>query len=753
MKNNTLANDTSKNDTPINCASKKHTRRLYFDSILNAAPPHPLQTLSGVGPRLAARLARIGIRHPRELLFHLPLRYQDRTRAFPIGELQPGREAVVVAQVDVADVRYARRRSLLVNIYDQSGQMTLRFFHFSAAQLRGFQADAWISCYGEVRTGYDGLEMVHPEYRLHKQRPMDATEATLTPIYPSTEGVSTGLIRKLVQQGIAQELDGLEECLPLEIREKFNLMPLREALQSVHNPSPQADTIALLAGTDHAQQRLALEELLAHHLALSRVRAKHKTRNAPPFNSDRGSWAKLKTNLGFALTSAQQRVIAEILADLNTPTPTMRLVQGDVGSGKTVVAAAAALAAIDAGYQVALMAPTELLSEQHQNTFGNWFAPLGIEIEWLAGRMPAAARAKSLHRIVSGEAKMIIGTHALFQQSVVFHRLGLMIIDEQHRFGVDQRLALRNKAVSTGDEVGSETNRAANSHANSHANSPPNRNSGYAVPHQIIMSATPIPRSLAMIFYADLDVSTIDEQPPGRKPVHTVVLPNSRRDEVAARIRGICRNHNQAYWVCPLIDESDKLQAQAAVVAHEKLGKLLPEVSIELIHGRMKSADKEAVMRRFHRGEIDLLVATTVIEVGVDVPSASLMIIENAERLGLAQLHQLRGRVGRGSAQATCVLMYQPPLGQSAKQRLGILRDTNDGFVIANKDLEQRGAGDVLGTRQTGLQQMKVADLARDRALLPAIEQIARLLMARHPRVVDALIERWISLRESYAEV
>lgn len=678
-----------------------------------------------------ARLARIGIHHPRDLLFHLPFRYQDRTRVSPIGGLQAGREAVVLGQVDGADVQYGRRRSLLVRIHDHSGALTLRFFHFSTAQQRGFQPQTWIACYGEVRRGRGAAEMVHPEYRLHRERPSAVTETSLTPIYPSTEGVGAVMMRKLVQQAMARELDKLQECLPEETRKRFGLMPINEALHAVHSPRPEADTGVLMAGTHPAQQRLAVEELLAHHLVLSRLREKHKARNAPPFDGDGGSWERLKAHLGFALTAAQQRVISEILADLKTPTPAMRLIQGDVGSGKTVVAAAAALSAIDAGYQVALMAPTELLSEQHRKTFSHWLERLGITVEWLTGKMPAAERAQSLRRITSGESKMIIGTHALFQQQVEFHRLGLMIIDEQHRFGVDQRLALRNKAG---------------------AGQRPHDQNG-VVPHQLIMSATPIPRSLAMIFYADLDVSSIDELPPGRKPVQTVVLPNSRRGEVAERIRGICRNHQQAYWVCPLIEESDKLQAQAATETRETLGQLLPEVTIELIHGRMKSAHKEEVMQRFHHGDIDLLVATTVIEVGVDVPTASLMIIDNAERLGLAQLHQLRGRVGRGAEQAACVLMYQPPLGKSARERLGILRDTNDGFVIANKDLEQRGPGELLGTRQTGLQQMKVADLSRDRELLPTIEQIARRLQARHPEAVDAIIERWISVRESYAEV
>lgn len=720
---------------------------------------------------MAAKLARIGIAGPRDLLFHLPFRYQDRTRIARIGELELGKDAVVLGQVELADIEYRRRRSLLVIVSDQTSSMILRFFHFSAAQQRAFQRGAWIKCYGEVRQGRQSWEMVHPEYRLYSERPPDAAEAALTPVYPGTEGVSAGLLRKLVAQVLDNELGDLRECLPATVREKFQLPPIHEALQTVHRPPPDADTEALLAGTHPAQRRLATEELLAHHLALSRFRQKHKTRRAPVFNgggdgadtvttagdtvksagtvnagtvtSTGDSWRKLQTRLGFQLTAAQRRVIGEVLADLQTAAPAMRLIQGDVGCGKTVVAAAAALRAIDSGYQAALMAPTELLSEQHRRTFGDWFAPLNLSVEWLGGRMPAAARAQALQRIACGDARLVIGTHALFQEKVAFHRLGLLIIDEQHRFGVDQRLALRNKAG--GDDGGDSKNAGRNGESTV----------AHHAPHQLIMSATPIPRSLAMIFYADLDISNIDQMPPGRKPVQTVALPNSRRADVAQRIRRVCRDRQQAYWVCPLIEESDKLQAQAATETFDALTAQLPELRIELIHGRMKSADKEAIMRRFHGGDIDLLVATTVIEVGVDVPAASLMIIENAERLGLAQLHQLRGRVGRGAQQAACVLMYQPPLGANAKQRLGILRDTGDGFVIAGKDLELRGPGELLGTKQTGLQQMKVADLARDRELLPTIEAIAKALRAHADgaAAADAIIRRWVSARESYAEV
>ena len=761
-----------------------------------------LRQLGGIGAQTALKLARIGIVAPRDFLFHLPYKYQDRTRVTPIGALTAGDDALIVGGVESANVRhYGRRRSLVVRIADNSAALTVRFFHFSAAQHRQFNRGAWMRCYGEARANGGAMEMIHPEYRLYPQRPADdeIVERALTAVYPATEGVSANALRRWVGAALARELDAssdnLRECLPEELRAKFGLMPLVEALGIVHTPPPDADTGALLAGLHPAQRRLALEELLAHHLALSRLRAALKSHNAPKFDaidaSQGDKWQRLRDSLGFALTDAQVRAVGEIRADLKTDSPMMRLLQGDVGSGKTVVAAAAALCAIDSGYQVALMAPTELLCEQHRRTFDKWFAPLAIAVESLTGKMRSKPRAQTLARIESGAAQLIIGTHALFQQQVEFNNLGLLIIDEQHRFGVDQRLALRNKAGARGDDgadqssdhpsndnkvsdnktsdnkssdkkIGNKKHGASSSASNSASNDAKNSADNNAtnnatknalIPHQLIMSATPIPRSLAMIFYADLDVSNIDQMPPGRKPVHTVALPNTRRDEIIARIRDICADDQQAYWVCPLIEESDKLQAQAATEAFALLSAQLPQLHIALIHGRMKSADKEEVMRKFHDGEIDLLVATTVIEVGVDVPRASLMVIENAERLGLAQLHQLRGRVGRGAAQANCVLLYQPPLGATARERIGVLRETCDGFVIANKDLQQRGPGEVLGTRQTGIQQMKVADLARDRALLPVIESIAAELHANHPQAIDALIERWINVRQSYGEV
>ncbi len=691
---------------------------------ITSSTKHSLQSFSGVGPQLAAKLGKIGILTPEDLLFHLPLRYQDRTKLTPIADLRAGVEAVIVGQIDGANVRFGRRRSLIVSVSDHSSTIVLRFFHFNKNQQLGFKPGAWIQCFGEARRGSKSLEMVHPEYKIFQQQPKLKMQESLTAVYPSTEGVGPATIRKLVDQALNRHIHNLTEILPAAVQNEFGLMPLSQALLTAHRPQPDADTVALLNGTHAAQQRLALEELLAHHLALNQLRQKRYRELAPKIVTCGRSWNSLVKVLNFDLTVAQNRVIKALFSDMAKGQPMLRLVQGDVGSGKTVVAAAAALHVIDSGFQVALMVPTELLAEQHRKTFHGWFDKLEIEIECLTGKLTTVNRRNAIARIASGQAKMVIGTHALFQKQVEFNCLGLMIIDEQHRFGVDQRLALRSKS-----------------------------NLENTVPHQIIMSATPIPRSLAMIFYADLDVSSIDELPPGRKSVHTVVLPGTRRQEVANRIRTVCQSGQQAYWVCPLIEESEKLQAQAATETHAILKTLLPELEVELIHGRLKSKDKESIMQRFSDGDIDLLVSTTVIEVGVDVANANLMIIENAERLGLAQLHQLRGRVGRGAEQSACVLMYQPPLGTLAKERLGILRDTNDGFKIAQKDLQQRGPGELLGTRQTGLQQLRIADLARDKSLLPKIEKIAGKLQQDYPHLIQPLVDRWLVHSDQYANV
>ena len=672
---------------------------------------------------MAAKLERIGIHRPADLVFHLPRRYEDRTRITPIRDLVPGQSAVILGRVEGADVRFGRRRSLVVAVGDDSGSILLRFFHFSRSQQQGFRTGAWILCFGEARRGARDLEMAHPEYRLHADQPQASLPDTLTPVYPATEGVGPATLRKLIDQSLAGAADQLQEYLPANVRQEYGLMPIAQAVSVVHHPPADVDTARLYQGIHPAQQRLALEEMLAHHLALSERRRKRNRDRSPPIAETSPAWNRLQAQLGYSLTSAQQRVIGEILSDLATPSPTLRLLQGDVGSGKTVVAAAAALHAIDAGYQVALMAPTELLAEQHRQSFSEWLDPLGITVQRLAGKMPAAARRQALAAIAGGEARLVIGTHALFQAGVDFNALGLVIVDEQHRFGVDQRLALRSKG-DLGDQV----------------------------PHQLIMSATPIPRSLAMILYADLDVSSIDEMPPGRKPVNTVVLPNDRRPEIVERIREVCGQGQQVYWVCPLIDESDKLQAQAATQTCDELQAQLPGLGVALVHGRLKATEKDAVMQGFASGEIDLLVATTVIEVGVNVPNASLMVIENPERLGLAQLHQLRGRVGRGARQSACVLMYQAPLGALARERLGIMRETNDGFKIARKDLELRGPGELLGTRQTGLQQFRIADLSRDREMIPTVEAIGRRILADHPQQVGPLVRRWMTDSEQYLD-
>jgi len=658
------------------------------------------------------------------LLFHLPIRYQDRTRITAIGSIQPGSDVVIVGQIEVADVQFGRRRSLLVKVSDLTGLITLRFFHFNQSQQKAFGRGKWIKCFGEARRGPRSLEMVHPEYRITNEEPESSLEASLTPVYPATEGVGPNVIRKLVAQSLNIALPDLAELIPPALCNQFSLPPLKQALQTAHTPSVDIDTSALVAHKHPSQQRLALEEMVAHHLALFQLRQQRVAATAPKFPLDSSSWQKLRPLLGFQLTNAQSRVIEETASDISQSVPALRMIQGDVGSGKTVVAAAAALQAIDAGFQAALMAPTELLAEQHRKNFSGWFQQIGIQVEWLTGKLPAAERRQALANIADGSAQMVVGTHALFQEQVDFAQLGLVVVDEQHRFGVDQRLALRNK--------GNKKNQ---------------------VPHQLIMSATPIPRSLAMVFYADLDVSSIDELPPGRKAVNTVVLPDTRRDDIVERIRHVCAAGQQVYWVCPLIEESDVLQAQAATDTWSYLEQALPALSVDLVHGKMKGKEKDAVMQKFRDAESNVLVATTVIEVGVDVPNANLMIIENAERLGLAQLHQLRGRVGRGAEQANCVLLYKPPLGRLAKDRLSLLRDSNDGFEIAQKDLEHRGPGEMLGTRQTGLQQMRIADLGRDIGLLPKVEQIAEQLKQHYPDSVPLLIQRWIRQNDIYANV
>ncbi|GLQ90522.1 ATP-dependent DNA helicase RecG [Dyella flagellata] len=683
----------------------------------------PVTALGGVGPALLESLARLGLHRAQDLWFHLPLRYEDRTHLTPLADLRPGMRAQVVGVVEAVEKGFRYRPQLKVAIGDDAMQtLLLRFFHFNRAQAEQFRVGARVLCYGEVRQGNAGLEMVHPQYRrLAEDAPVELDER-LAPVYPATEGLGQkrlgGVIDKALQRLPAEaEL----ELIPTALCAKFGLTSLREALLYVHRPPPDARIDQLLQGRHPAQQRLAFEELLTQHMSLKRLRAAVRERRAPVLGSDGMLRQRWRQSLPFQLTQAQQRVIQEISADISQPRPMLRLVQGDVGSGKTAVACAAALAAVEAGFQVALMAPTELLAEQHLRNFRHWLEPLGIHVEWLAGKQQGKARQQAMRRVAEG-APIVIGTHALMQEEVAFARLGLVIVDEQHRFGVQQRLALRDKGLE-----------------------------GELAPHQLVLTATPIPRTLAMSAYADLDISAIDELPPGRTPVQTIAISNARRTEVIERIRLACLEGRQAYWVCTLIEESEQLRAQAAEAAHAELSHALDELQVGLIHGRMRPKEKQAVMDAFKAGELSVLVATTVIEVGVDVPNASLMVIENSERLGLAQLHQLRGRVGRGAVASNCVLLYQPPLGQLARERLQVMRETNDGFRIAEKDLALRGPGEVLGTRQTGQLSFRMADLARDAHLLPAVQQVGEYMLAHHAEHAARLIERWIGGAARYA--
>ena len=694
----------------------------------------PVQQLKGVGAKLAQKLAALNIHSVQDVLFHLPLRYQDRTHISAIGALRPGVDAVVEGVVQASGVAFGRRRSLACKIQDGTGTITLRFYHFSAAQKQQLEKGAHIRGYGEPRRGNAGLEFYHPEYKLINDDSPAPMETSLTAIYPSTEGLAQGMWRKLTDQALLLlARHPVQELLPFQLplpESELNgglqgSADLASALQFLHRPPPGVDLSAIAEGEHPYQRRLAFEELLAHNLAMQQLRHELHTLGSLPLKKV-GSGTTLEkqflSGLPYALTGAQKKVFKEIAQDLARTVPMMRLVQGDVGCGKTTVAALAVLRAVANGVQVAIMAPTEILAEQHLANFSGWFEPLGVSIAWLAGKVKGKARTAALQRIASGEAAVVIGTHALFQEEVEFARLGLVIIDEQHRFGVHQRLALSQKSQAT---VGAA--------------------------HQLVMTATPIPRTLAMTAYADLDTSIIDELPPGRTPVNTLVVSNERREEIVERVNLVCLKGQQAYWVCTLIDESELLRAEAAEATYQLLKEALPELPIGLVHGRLKPAEKAEIMADFKAGKFSLLVATTVIEVGVDVPNASLMIIENAERLGLAQLHQLRGRVGRGSLASHCVLLYQSPLGYISKERLLALRESNDGFYIAEKDLEIRGPGEVLGTRQTGLMQLKMADIQRDADLLPLVAELSEQYSANYAELAPLLIERWLADKTIYA--
>ncbi|CFQ45166.1 ATP-dependent DNA helicase RecG [Yersinia bercovieri] len=681
----------------------------------------PLSTLSGVGASQAGKLAKMGLETIQDLLLHLPLRYEDRTQLYRIGDLQPGLSVTVEGEVLRSDITFGRRRMMTCQISDGSGVLTLRFFNFNAAMKNSLSPGKHVIAYGEAKRGNSGPEIIHPEYRVHGENIGVELQESLTPVYPTTEGIRQATLRKLIDQALAM-LDTcvIAELLPIELSR--SLLSLPEAIHTLHRPPADIQLADLEKGKHPAQRRLIMEELLAHNLSMLAVRAGAQSYRALPLLVEDQLKQRFLAALPFTPTRAQQRVVAEIEQDMMHNFPMMRLIQGDVGSGKTVVAALAALRAIAHGKQVALMAPTELLAEQHANTFRQWLEPLGLEVGWLAGKQKGKARLAQQAAVASGQVSMVVGTHAMFQEQVKFSGLALVIIDEQHRFGVHQRLALWEK----GEEQGFH-------------------------PHQLIMTATPIPRTLAMTAYADLDTSVIDELPPGRTPVTTVAIPDTRRSDVISRVKNACLEEGrQAYWVCTLIEESELLEAQAAEVTCEELKIALPEIKVGLVHGRMKGPEKQAVMLAFKQGELQLLVATTVIEVGVDVPNASLMIIDNPERLGLAQLHQLRGRVGRGAVASHCVLLYKTPLSKTAQMRLQVLRDSNDGFVIAQRDLEIRGPGELLGTRQTGSAEFKVADLLRDQAMIPEVQRIARHLHQQYPEHARALIERWLPERTRY---
>jgi ATP-dependent DNA helicase RecG len=685
----------------------------------------PVGTLAGVGPAVLAALARLGLERMQDLWFHLPLRYEDRTRVTAIDDLRIGEQAQVVGVVESVERGFRYRPQLRVVIADAAGHaLQLRFFHFNRAQAEQLRAGVRLLCFGEVRYGALGLEMVHPQYQRVDQAAPIPVEERLTPVYPTTEGLGQKRLAGVIDKALAllppaQAL----ELIPVHLCAAHGLGGLRDALLYVHRPPPDAHLAQLLLGQHPAQQRLAFEELLTQHLGLKRLRAAVRQRQAPVLGADGALRARLLAGLPFALTAAQQRVSREVADDIACQQPMLRLVQGDVGSGKTVVAALAALAAVEAGYQVALMAPTELLAEQHLRNFRSWLQPLGVELAWLAGKVTGKARRQVLAQVAAG-IPLVIGTHALMQEGVVFRQLGLVIVDEQHRFGVQQRLALHDKGA---DALTRQ------------------------VPHQLVLTATPIPRTLAMSAYADLDISSIDELPPGRTPVQTVAVSNARRSEVIERIHAACREGRQVYWVCTLIEESEQLRAQAAEVAHAELSAALGGFRVGLVHGRMKPRDKLAVMDDFKSAALSVLVATTVIEVGVDIPNASVMVIENSERLGLAQLHQLRGRVGRGAVASSCVLLYQPPLGQLARERLEVMRETSDGFRIAERDMQLRGPGELLGTRQTGELGLRIADLARDAHLLPAVQQVGEQMLAQCPQQAERLIDRWIGGAARYA--
>ncbi len=691
--------------------------------------PTPLscscESIAGVGPTLAEKLQKCGIKTMRDLLFHFPYRYQDRTRITPIQDLRPNDWAVVAGRVCKVEIKQGKKMMLYCYVEDQSGIVRLRFFHFNKQQIATLTNSHAIHLFGEVKEVGNQLEMIHPEYQLLKEGQNYSVQETLTPIYPSTQGLTQTRLRQIIANALEycqHEIHQLEWMSEQQLQQ-HQLYSLSRAVFLLHNPPPDTSILTLESGNHPALKRVIFDELLAQRLSMYYARQTRKQLLAPSFASHNQLKTAFLNALPFSLTNAQQRVLQEITHDLNANKPMLRLVQGDVGSGKTIVAALAAVQAIDHGYQVAFMAPTDLLSEQHAINMHQWLSPLGINVFKLSGKMKISERRKTMSAMADGSGSLFVGTHALFQKEVTFAHLGLIIIDEQHRFGVEQRLQLQQKGQK--DQY---------------------------TPHQLLMTATPIPRTLSMSHFAHLDVSVIDELPPGRTPVSTAILNQNKRDTIIERLSAAISEGKQAYWVCTLIEESEHLQCMAATDTARILQEQLPHVRVGLVHGKMKSIEKDAAMSAFKAGEIQLLVATTVIEVGVDVPNASLMIIENAERLGLSQLHQLRGRVGRGVAQSHCLLLYQAPLSLMSGERLKIMRATNDGFIISEKDLELRGAGEVLGTKQTGYKQFKVAELPRDKHVLPLLTPIAKQLILEQIDTAHAITQRWLGDFEHFLQ-
>ncbi len=691
----------------------------------NSVEELPVTEVPGVSLQLASRLEKIGVFQIKDLIFHFPFRFQDRTQLIPLGSLEPGQTAAIVGKITSCKVQYSGRRNLIVRIVDDTGHLSMRLFHFNMRQKENLVPGRWIRCFGEVRNYRRENQMIHPEYSVFLQPPPQLAGDLLTPVYRRTEGITHHKIRSIVASALKFCADHqMPDLLPRETLEKFDFPELFESLQFVHTPPSESLTLTSDREDTPAVRRFVYEELLSHQVARRQRRNLRQSESAPSMNPKGDLSNRLRNSLPFHPTNSQRQVIREVLRDLMKEMSMLRLVQGDVGSGKTLVAAAAAAWAVDAGYQVAIMAPTELLAEQHLQSFANWFEPLGIRVSLLTGRLRVKERKDVLSDIRWGVTNIVIGTHALFQESVEYKNLGLIVIDEQHRFGVGQRFALREKGIAK-----------------------------QQVPHQLIMTATPIPRTLSMTMLADLDVSNITELPPGRVPVNTVVFSAKDRHRVTESIQAICSAGQQAYWVCPIIDKSEILNVESATEAEKFVKNALPELKVALVHGRIKSRERDRIMDRFRKGEINVLVATTVIEVGVDVPNASFMVIESAERLGLAQLHQLRGRVGRGAAQAHCVLLYKGPLSSFAKKRLSVMRTTNDGFKIAETDLRLRGAGELLGTRQTGAQIYRIAEIPRDIDLLDSVNESVDIIQERYPQLISPLIRRWTVREGHYSAV